>query len=177
MLANWTFDVAFLEDDLQLKLELKVDFFEIQFENRFHDEFSLVNSISHLNPFFNPCAPLWSGPQSVFDRPLWSKSKKKRTFIISHCLSYIWKWWWRKYWILLLSSTGDESTWPRISTWITLIQRAYWTWTSSAWWWISRIWILTQISKFEDFARALQTVRQTLEIIYHAENGEINKQR
>ena len=47
--ANQTFDVAFLEDDLQLKLELKVDFFEIQFENRFHDEFSLVNSILHLN--------------------------------------------------------------------------------------------------------------------------------
>ena len=52
MLANWTFDVAFLEDDLQLKLELKVDFFEIQFENRFRDEFSLVNSILHLNHIF-----------------------------------------------------------------------------------------------------------------------------
>ena len=46
--ANRTFDVAFLEDDLQLKLELKVDFFVIQFENRFRDEFSLVNSILHL---------------------------------------------------------------------------------------------------------------------------------
>ena len=45
MVANRTFDVAFPEDDLQLMLELKVDFFEIQFENRFHDEFSLVNSI------------------------------------------------------------------------------------------------------------------------------------
>ena len=51
--ANRTFDVAFLEDDLQLKLELKVDFFVIQFENRFRDEFSLVNSILHLNHIFN----------------------------------------------------------------------------------------------------------------------------
>ena len=53
MVANRTFDVAFLEDDLQLKLELKVDFFVIQFENRFRDEFSLVNSILHLNHIFN----------------------------------------------------------------------------------------------------------------------------
>ena len=51
--ANQTFDVAFLEDDLQLKLELKVDFFGIQFGNRFRDEFSLVNSILHLNHIFN----------------------------------------------------------------------------------------------------------------------------